>query len=60
VLEAPGAVIMHFVIHLNFNGKKPPKKLQTISIFKLNREQRIVEWKEVFADEQQKFDYDPT
>lgn len=60
VLEAPGAVIMHFVIHLDFNNKKPPKRLQTISIFKLNRDHRIVEWKEVFADEEQKFDYDPT
>ncbi|HUD01667.1 MAG TPA: hypothetical protein VMR37_05030 [Rhabdochlamydiaceae bacterium] len=59
VLEASGSVIVDFVIHLDFTDKKS-QKLQTISIFKMNSEHRIIEWKEVFADtDQQKFDYDP-
>jgi hypothetical protein len=60
VLEAPGSVIVDFVIHLDFTDKKS-QKLQTISIFKLNSEHRIIEWKEVFGDaDRQKFDYDPS
>jgi hypothetical protein len=60
VLEAPGHVIVDFVIHLDFTDKKC-RKLQTISIFKLNSEHRIVEWKEVFADaDQEAFEYDPS
>lgn len=58
ILETSNAVVTSFVITLNYLEKEPDQLL-AISIFRFNEQDKIIEWKEVFADlRETEFSYD--